>query len=213
MEDSSKLKKSFIAYSILSIGLGMSLSATLLSLVLPVIFIVSNVEIPTFFDLAVRLNPAAGTGILANGDYFVSGISGNLTIINPTTLVSIISGSIPIIIFGSVSYGIFLFRKVIKNVHEGNHFLKENVKYIRIIALLVIIVPHVQVLLKNLIIDSLPKNLVLNGFELGKVLVGPVNIFSFSIVPDYILLGLLLLIFADVFKVGNRLKEDNDLTV
>ena len=213
MKDSSKLKKSFIAYSILSIGLGMSLSATLLSLVLPIIFIVANAEMPTFFDLAVRLNLAAGSGIIANGDYSVHGLYGNLTILNPTTLVSIMSGLIPVIISGSFSYGIFLFRKVIKNVYEGNHFLKENAKYIRIIALMVIIIPHVNLLLKNLIFDSLPTNLVLNGFELSKALVGPVNIFSFSIVPEYLLLGLLLFIFADMFKVGNRLKEENDLTV
>lgn len=213
MNDSQKPKKSFIAYSILSIGFGMSLSATILSLVLPIIFIVSNAEMPTFFDLAVRMDPASSTGILANGDYSVSGLYGNLTIFNPSTLVCIMSVLIPVIVSGSFSYGIFLFRKVIKNVYEGNHFLKENANYIRIIALMVIIVPHVNLLLKNLIVDSLPTNLVLNGFELSKVFVGPVNMFSFSIVPEYILLGLLLFIFADVFKVGNRLKEENDLTV
>jgi hypothetical protein len=206
----TKKNSSFFTYSFLSIGLGMALTATILSAILPIIFSFSNTKMPGWYGFMVRLEP---TTPIINNDFLIGEIIGRLTILNQTQLVMILNNVIPILIFGSLSYGIYLLRKIIKNVHEGNHFVDVNVKNTRIIALLIMIVPHIQILLENIIVNSLPHNLIINGMKVSRILTGPINIFSLSIVPDYVLLGLIIFIFAEIFKEGKNLKEENDLTV
>ncbi len=75
------------------------------------------------------------------------------------------------------------------------------------------IVPHIQALLQNIFVNSLPQNLVIDGMKVTRYLAGSINIFSFSLIPDYILLGLIIFVFAEVFKEGENLKQENDLTV
>lgn len=210
----TKNNSSFFTYSLLSIALGMTLAATILSVILPIIFSLSGTRMPGWFGLIVRLEPISkSTSSSINSDYLIGGIQGRLTILNQTTPMMILNNLIPILIFGSWTYGIYLFRKIIKNVHDGNHFASSNVKKMRIIALLIMIVPHIQVLLQNIIVNSLPQNLIIEGMRVSRILTGPVNIFSFSLIPDYILLGLIIFVFAEVFKEGKNLKEENDLTV
>jgi hypothetical protein len=205
---------SFFAYSLLSIALGMTLTVTILSVILPIVFSISRTEMPTWFDLMVRLEPISkSTSSLVNNNYLIGDIRGRLTILNQTTLLMILNNLVPTLIFGSWTYGIFLLRKIIKNVHEGNHFVSSNVKNMRIIALIMMIVPHIQVLLQNIFVNSLPQNLIIDGMKVSRVLAGPINIFNFSLIPDYILLGLIIFVFAEVFKEGENLKQENDLTV
>jgi hypothetical protein len=206
----TKKNSSFFTYSILSITLGMTLAAAILSVILPIIFSFSGTKMPGWFGLVVRLEP---THPFANNDYLIGGIQGRLTILNQNTRIMILNNLIPILIFGSLTYGIFLLRKVIKNVHEGNHFASVNVKNMRIIALLFLIVPHIQVLIQNIILSSLPQNLIIEGMKVSRILAGPINIFAFSLIPDYILLSLIVFVFAEVFKEGENLKQENDLTV
>jgi len=210
----TKKNSSFFTYSLLSIGLGMTLTGTILSIILPIVFSISRTEMPSWFDLMVRLEPISkSTSPVVNNDFLIGGIEGRLTMLNQTKLIMILNSLIPILIFGSWSYGIYLLRKIIKNVHEGNHFASSNVKNMRIIALLMMIVPHVQVLLQNVIVNSLPQNLIIDGMKVSRILAGPINIFNFSVIPEYILLGLIIFVFAEVFKEGKNLKEENDLTV
>ncbi len=209
-----KKNSSFFTYSLLSIGFGMTLTVTILSVILPIVFSISRTEMPGWFSLIVRLEPISkSTSSLVNNDYLIGGLQGRLTILNQTTLLMILNNMIPILIFGSWTYGIYLLRKIIKSVHEGNHFASVNVKNMRIIALLMMIVPHIQVLFQNIIVNSLPQNLIIEGMKVSRILAGPINIFSFSVIPDYILLGLIIFVFAEVFKEGKNLKEENDLTV
>ncbi len=210
----AKKNSSFFAYSLLSIGFGMTLAGTALSVVLPIIFSISHIEMPSWVGLQVRLEPIAKSisSVIKNG-YVIGGIEGKLTMVNPTTMVMILSNIIPVLILSSMSYGIYLLRKIIKNVYEGNHFDIANVKNMRLIALLMIIVPHVQVLLQNIIIAALPKGLIIDGMKVSTILAGPINIFPVSVMPEYILFGLIVFVFAEVFKEGKHLKEENDLTV
>ena len=162
----------------------------------------------------VRLEPISKTtSFVVNNNYLIGDIRGRLTILNQTTLLMVLNNLVPTLIFGSWTYGIFLLRKIIKNVHDGNHFVSANVKYTRIIALLMMIVPHIQALLQNIFVNSLPQNLVIDGMKVTRYLAGSINIFSFSLIPDYILLGLIIFVFAEVFKEGENLKQENDLTV
>ena len=210
----TKKNSSFFTYSLLSIGFGMTLTVTILSVILPIVFSITSTEMPGWFGLMVRLEPISKSIPSAvSNEYLIGKIEGRLTILHQAPLVIILNNLIPILIFGSWTYGIFLLRKIIKNVHERNHFVSSNVKNMRIIALLIMIVPHIQVLLQNVIINSLSQNLIIDGMKVSRVLAGPINIFSFSLIPDYILLGLIIFVFAEVFKEGENLKQENDLTV
>lgn len=153
-----KKNVSLSAYSFLSIALGMTLSAAVLSLILPIIFTLAKTEMPGWFGLTIRLEPVAkSTHVIARNDFLITGIQGTITVLHQSTVLMILNNFIPIMVFGSWTYGIFLIRKIVKNVHEGEHFTGINVKYMRTIALLIIIIPHVQVLFQNIIINSLPK--------------------------------------------------------
>ncbi len=210
----TKKNSSFFTYSLLSIALGMTLTVTILSVILPIVFAISHTEMPGWFDIMVRLEPIAkSASSVVNNDYSIGGIEGRLIILSHTELVIILNNLVPILIFGSWTYGIYLLRKIIKNVHQGDHFVSANVKNMRIIALLIMLVPHVQVLLQNIIVNSLPQNLIIEGMRVSRISAGPVNIFSFSLIPNYILLGFIIFVFAEVFKEGKNLKEENDLTV
>ncbi len=210
----TKKNSSFFTYSLLSIALGMTLTVTILSVILPIVFAISHTEMPGWFDIMVRLEPIAkSASSVVNNDYSIGGIEGRLIILSHTELVIILNNLVPILIFGSWTYGIYLLRKIIKNVHQGDHFVSANVKNMRIIALLIMLVPHVQVLLQNIIVNSLPQNLIIEGMRVSRISARPVNIFSFSLIPDYILLGFIIFVFAEVFKEGKNLKEENDLTV
>ena len=209
-----KKKISLSAYSLLSISLGMALAATALSIMLPIIFTLTKTEMPGWFGLTVRLEPIAESKlVVANGDFLLTGIQGRITALHQSTVLMILNNLIPIMVLGSWAYGIYLIRKIIKNVHEGKHFMSVNVKYMRTIALLIIIIPHLQALLQNIIVSSLPKDLVVEGMKVSRILAGPVNVFSFSLIPEYVLVGLIVFVFSEVFKQGNILKEENDLTV
>ena len=209
-----KKKISLSAYSLLSISSGMTLAATALSILLPIIFTLTKTEMPGWFGLTVRLEPIAESKlVVANGDFLLTGIQGTITAPHLSTVLMILNNLIPIMVLGSWAYGIYLIRKIIKNVYEGKHFMSVNVKYMRTIALLIIIIPHLQALLQNIIVSSLPKDLVVEGMKVSRILAGPVNVFSFSLIPEYVLVGLIVFVFSEVFKQGNILKEENDLTV
>lgn len=211
----AKKKSSLFAYSLLSIASGVTLMLTILSVILPIIFSLTKTEMPGWFGLMVRLEPISkATPPVINHDYIITGIQGRLTILHHQTIaVMILNTLISIIIFGSLSCGIFLLRKIIKNVHEGEHFIDSNVTNTRIIALLLILVPYIVMLLKNIILSSLPYNLIVREMKVVNVLGGPVNSIVINLFHDYMLPGLILLVFAEVFKEGKRLKQENDLTV
>lgn len=210
----TKKNSSFFAYSFLSIAFGITLTLTILFVILPIVFSITRTEMPGWFDLKVRLEPVSkSTSSTMNTDFLITGIQVRLSILHQTKILMILKNLIPILIFGTWTYGIFLLRKIIKNVHDGNHFESINVKNTRIIALLIIVTPHIQVLLQNIIVNSLPQNLIIEGMKVSRILPGPINIFNFSLVPEYILLGLIFFVFAEVFKEGENLKQENDLTV
>ena len=208
---------SVTAYSLLSILFGSSLLLTAFSVFLPILFFFKGESMPTWFDLKVGLNPIVNDTILktsqAENGFAINGIAGSLTIFHPTILVSILSNLIPLLIWGSISYGGYLLRKIIKNVYNGNHFAVDNVRNTRIIAFFVILVPHIVTILQNMVLSTLPQKLIINGMEVHRMVSTPIQIFNFAILPQVLLAGLILFVFAEIFKEGEIIKQENDLTV
>ncbi|MBI3124268.1 MAG: DUF2975 domain-containing protein [Ignavibacteriales bacterium] len=203
-----------LAYGGLSVALGGSAAAVILMIALTLYAVITGNEPLNMMGLTVRLEPVVEkTFSLAERGFVFSHLQANLLMFSGTKSMMLLASVIPIIIWLTITFAIYLSRRIIKNVSEGNHFASENLRNMRIIAYLVIIIPHVQVFLENIVIASLPRDLIVNGMKIGKIFYGPVNIFNFSVMPGYIFAGIMFLVFAEVFKVGNKLKQENDLTV
>jgi len=200
----------------LNILFGLMMLLTLLSLLQPILYHF-GIKIGTGQDIRVGLSPIAvneppGVYESSHG-YSLINIEGVLRVEDPTFWISVISFIIPIMMWSSFSYGVFLLRRIIKNVFNGNHFAEVNVRYTRIIALLVILVPHVITIMRNTLFSALPQKLIINGMEIYRMIYAPVQIFNFVIMPGIILTGLIVLVLAEIFKEGGAIKQENDLTV
>ncbi|MBI3124269.1 MAG: DUF2975 domain-containing protein [Ignavibacteriales bacterium] len=199
------------SYSALSIFLGAAGLLTILSIVLPLLFWLGGQSMPTWFAVMVRLElPASEVKRIAATNYSVFPIWGELTIFHTSRLNEIMSALIPILAFGSTTYGVYLLRKLLKNIYDENYFAKENKRIMYMLGTLCIIIPYVIKLIQYAVIASLPKELVVDGM---KVIPSHLKGSSGGIINPYFFAGMLLIILADVFSEGRKLKEENDLTV
>ncbi|MEW6653143.1 MAG: DUF2975 domain-containing protein [Bacteroidota bacterium] len=200
-----------LSYSILSILLGAFGLGTVLSIIVPMLGLFSGVSLPTLFGLEVRLAlPASEVKRIAEANYSVFPIWGELTIFNTSKLNELLSALIPILASVSITYGIYLLRKLLENIYEQNYFAKENKNIMYTLGALFIIIPYIIKLIQFAVVVSLPKDLVVDGM---KVMPAHHPSITEAIISPYFFAGMLLIILADVFSEGRKLKEENDLTI
>ena len=98
--------------------------------------------IPAFWGLNVTLSPQE-FDLLEKGlaKYSIVGMEGSLVIYDPGFWIALLSHIIPFIIIGSLSTVVYLLRKMIRTIYDGQPFIVENGKRMRKIALLIILVP------------------------------------------------------------------------
>lgn len=175
----------------------------------------SGTVMPIRQDLTVRFveQPASANLNSNTGNYTISNLMGNVNIWRPSFFVSILGNSIPVILWGSICCGVFLLRRILGNVYHGKHFAKENVRNMRIIGWMIIIIPHVLGLMRNVVINTIPFGTFINGHLINRFSGGIVQMFSFAFYQEAIFAGLIVFVFAEVFKEGVKIKEENDLTV
>ncbi|KAF0151131.1 MAG: hypothetical protein FD143_2236 [Ignavibacteria bacterium] len=199
------------SYSVLSVLLGSFGLATVLSVLIPLLFLFSGESLPSWIGLIVQLElPASEVKRIAQSNYSIFPIWGELTISHPNRLNEILSALIPILAFGSISYGIYLLRKLLKNIYEQNYFAKENKNIMYTLGTLCIAIPYIVKQLQFAVAASLPKDIIVDGM---KILSAHHPGIAEAILSPYFCAGMLLIIFADVFKEGKKIKEENDLTV
>jgi hypothetical protein len=210
-----KKDPSYYAYNVLSIVLGMAVAVTIYMIIAPLILSMLYSTLNDGASVKVALSNNAGKSYLeAQGNkYTLLGFEGTLLVKNPNGMISIMGYLAPLWFFIPITYGVYLLRKIIKNVYLKNHFAAENVKNIRIIALVVILIPHIHAIYQNIIYNSIQKNLLIDTWRIEKKLPGLINIFYVSVLPEYIFYGFLIFIFSYVFVQGKKLQEENDLTV
>jgi hypothetical protein len=210
------MKKSFLknfqitgVYSLLSLLLGMTGLMALTSLVFPIITLIISDPLPAWYGLPVQLTlPASEVKRIADTNYSIFPIWGELAIYHMNLLNSVLSGLIPFFVFGSFAYVIYLLRKLLKNIYDEKYFLPENRRIMFTIGTLSIIVPPIIKMIQKAILLSLPKDLVVDGMKV----VNPGGIGVFDSI-EYLILGLFFFVLADVFREGKKLKEEHDLTV
>lgn len=154
-------------------------------------------------------------------DRMKDAMSGHINVVNDgrlevleysggTMLVSGINRSIYKFAIGMIydsAWMIILFwvlRKLVRSLKHGRPFIPDNVRRIRALGLLIILDFPVTWFL----------NYLNNNQYIGKLDIPGAEI-SMNAVPEIntLLLGLLILVLAQVFDTGVRLQSDNDLTV
>lgn len=199
------------SYSALSVLLGATGLLTVLSIIIPLLFIIDGQSMPTWLGLVVRLElPTSEVKRIADSNYSIFPIWGELTIFHTTRLNEIMSALIPFLAFSSLTYGVYLLRKLLKNIYEKNFFAKENKTIMYTLGTLCIIIPYVIKMIQYAVMAGLPKDLIVDGM---KVIPTHAPSLSNGIINPYFFAGMLLIILADVFSEGRKLKEENDLTV
>ena len=99
---------------------------------------------------------------------------------------------------------VYQLRRIFANLKAGQPFIPENARRIRAIGLLVILACLVQSFLGFGLGTILAKNLAIEGVTIRPQL-------NFGL--DGFLIGLVILVLAEVFRYGAALQEDRDLTV
>ncbi len=199
------------SYSALSVLLGATGLLAVLSIIIPLLFIIDGQSMTTWLGLVVRLElPTSEVKRIADSNYSIFPIWGELTIFHTSRLNEIMSALIPFLAFSSITYGIYLLRKLLRNIYEKNFFAKENKTIMYRLGALCIIIPYVIRMIKFAVMASLPKDLIVDGM---KVIPSHSPSISGGIINPYFFAGMLLIILADVFSEGKKLKEENDLTV
>ncbi|MBI5808541.1 MAG: DUF2975 domain-containing protein [Ignavibacteriales bacterium] len=210
----SKYKKlpTVSIYSLLSILTGMSGFVTILTALLPIFSFLKGEKPPTLYGINISIEvQKTGEYVNRSVDFFIHNMKGNLIIINPSTFVAIIGTLIPFLIFSAATLVLLLLRKLFKNVYAGNYFVFTNRKIMYQIASICILVPIIVGVLKKIILDSFPADSIINDLKIN--LPGIFSEIINSLFPEYLLLGLLFILFANVFREGEKMKEEIDLTI
>lgn len=215
MEEQKKKLLSFSVYSLLSISYGAGIALLIVYFFLFLFSIFTNTEMPVLYDLDVHISQSVKIpdNVVSNSQYILNTQTAEIVILNPTLYVKLLGMLLTLLTWGGFTYGIVLLRKLIKNIHKNLQFCSANIRYTRLIGWMIIIIPHLIVLIKNIIISTIPGNTVIEGFRISRQISGFIQIFSLAVVPEYILFGFVVIVFAEVFKEGNRIKQENDLTV
>ena len=209
----TKKDSSYYAYSALSIVFGMALAVTIYMIVAPLILSFYYSSFRNSAVLEVMLKDVVQSYDHQSDKFTIFGFEGTLVMHNPSGFQAMLGYLAPLWFFVPITYGIYLLRKIFENVYQKNHFAEENVKNMRIISLLVVLVPHLHANYLNIISSNIPYNLVINNWHVQRKTLGLINIFYVSVLPEYILYGLLIFVFSYVFVQGKKLQEENDLTV
>ncbi len=100
----------------------------------------------------------------------------------------------------------FLLRKIVRSARDGNPFTFDNVRRVRLIGILIMLYGPLLSLVYYFVSLSYLEYLRIPGAEVSAG-------FNFGMTINMLLLGLLVLVLAQVFDTGVRLQTDNDLTV
>lgn len=199
-------------YSLLSILGGMSGFVTIITIITPLISLLKGERPLIWYGIHISIEiPKTGESINSPVYFLIKNTRGDLIILNSPAFTAVIGALIPFLIFSAVTIALLLLRKLFKNVYAGNYFVFTNRKIMYQIASICILVPIIVGVLKKIILDSIPADSIINGLKIN--LPGIFSIIIDSLFSEYLLLGLLFILFANVFREGEKMKEEIDLTV
>ncbi len=194
-------------YGVLSVILGITLALFTVQVVLFITSIIKGDPLPSSYAFPVNIF-MTNNHYLSNGakDIYVGNISGQILFFNPSILLQLYSGFYAIIIWAAVSYIIFLIRKIIRSIIEGNPFIKENGMRLRRTGIVLILVNIVLWISRLLVANPAVTGIKIDNVKLSAT--GFSETFYISLGA-----GMFLIVLSEVFRIGTSLKEENELTV
>jgi hypothetical protein len=140
--------------------------------------------------------------------YFLSQPKGNLTIAPDNIWCYLLAVMKTQLLFIAGFIILYNLRSLVLNIRNGNSFVQNNYKTLRLWAAIIIIMPFLFALRTYLLNLYIPDNLVINGFKVIK----PAAFEIQSILKGGIT-GSVLLVISDAFRQGSIIKEEADLTI
>ena len=198
-------------YSILSVLWGIAIAGGVLTIIMCVVNIfVKGQTWPIDFVKANLDTKLLGLDEILPKDVFIGNAQLTLFIYKPSTLLIIIS-YLKLLTYEIIfAYLVFSTRKIILTVLDESPFIKRNADRIRKIGTVLVAVPILTSIV-TLLISYL--NLLNLGYYYSikgiKSIFINLNIFDWNAV----LFGFLFLAISEVFRIGVKLKEEQDLTV
>lgn len=168
--------------------------------------------LPTPLNLGVffSLDDAIGeTNFVNNGgtNFFISYATGNIKVTNVPYSFIVLFCFLALVLFTTTLLSIRLTIKILKTVKENAFLLIENAIRLRWIALLAI-----AILFTDKLIAILTSAYLSNHLEYPGITFRTANFYSITGF-ETIFTSLFLLVIAEVFRIGAKLKEEHDLTI
>ncbi|MCL5029051.1 MAG: DUF2975 domain-containing protein [Bacteroidetes bacterium] len=194
-------------YGILSIVLGMTLAMFTVQVVLFILSLIKGESIPSPFAFPVNIF-MTNNHYFANEakDIYLGEISGQVLFFKPSLALQLYSGVYTIIIWAAVSYIVFLIRKIIRTVIDGNPFTNKNGIRLKTAGAVVILVPIILWLSRLLIASSIISSIKIENVKLAATGLADITYLCIGA-------GMFLIVLSEVFRIGTSLKEENELTV
>ena len=142
---------------------------------------------------------------IPDSETIINNATGQVKINGAGGAVSLIYAVVIILILLTLFYVLNSLLKFLNTVEEGNPFVYDNVKRFRYFGIISIVLALIYIIMKfsiGFIISSqiqLPSNLIID------------HTFDFN--WELILLGIILIVIAETFKIGTSVKSENDLTI
>ena len=194
-------------YGMLSIALGGTIAMLLVQIVLFIYCLIKGEPVLSPFAFPVNIF-MINNHYFANDtkDIYLGNITGQVLFFKPSLALQIYAGVYTILIWAAVSYIVFLVRKIIRSVVDGNPFIKENGKRLRIAGAVVILVPIILWISRISIASQIITSINIENVKLAAT--GLTDITYLCIGA-----GMFLIVLSEVFRIGTSLKEENELTV
>lgn len=194
-------------YGILSIFLGIALALFTVQVVIFLLSLLKGEPIPSPFGFPVHIF-MINNHYFANDakDIYLGDITGQVLFFKQSLALQIYSGVYTLIIWAAISYIVFLIRKIIRTVVEGNPFIKENGERLKIAGAVVVLVPTILWLSRIIIATRIISSIKIENVQLKVIGITDITYLCIGI-------GIFLIILSEVFRIGTSLKEENELTV
>ncbi len=196
-------------YSLITFGFGTLVAVSILEIFLFIFESIVGTNISPPFPLPVPLDPKT-LGIVQNHKAFIESITSLVTFFKVPNIIAIFMHCYFLILLISVTSFIYFFRKIIFSALEDNPFDKQNVNRLRIVGLILIITPLILHFLYAMNISLIISNHLLNT----KIRPGVFSLNS-NMFAEYLsfIFGAFTLLLAAVFKLGIKLREEQELTI
>jgi len=198
-----------------------------IALALLILLKIANASMNFLFDVPLNISSVflemshsgkASDNLLkeTSNHYLSSGqIKGNIQIVDPPFKIVALDLLYYLVLGISILYGILILKGIIKSISEGNEFSPQNIKQIRILSFMIMILPFVLIFINLIFLMNLNVNISFNGVMFNSSMPTISYVFNEAIFSNliYVVIGFAVYSISVAFEYGSKIKEEIDLTI